>query len=45
MSITVEFSANDMELIGRQAALQNVSIEEFVRKSAHNEAYPVKIRR
>ena len=43
MSITIDFSPADMELLQKQAAASKISVEEFIRqssmKSAANAAY------
>ena len=47
MSITIDFSPADLQLLQEQAAAGNVSIEEFIRnssmKSARNAEYLAKI--
>ena len=43
MSITLDFTPTDIELIQAQAAASNLSVEEFsrniIRKAIHNSAY------
>ena len=45
MSVTIDFSPADLQLIEDQATIANITLEDFIKKAANNAAYLAKLDR